>query len=200
MVIPLHSRSTMARPLSEAARAKMIQAAQAIIVEHGLDTCTIEEVARRSGVAKTTIYRHFGNADELVLAAVDEMIEDVAPPDTGTLRGDLAGVVLVFRDVVRKPFFRQFFASMLSKALIDPEFAVLYRDLQEMRHAPLRVAIQRGMARGEVDPEIDLELAMYFVQGPFVAKRMVENEDISDREIDAFLDFIVRALAPQSAA
>ena len=89
---------------------------------------------------------------------------------------------------------------MLSKALIDPEFAVLYRDLQEMRHAPLRVAIQRGMARGEVDPEIDLELAMYFVQGPFVAKRMVENEDISDREIDAFLDFIVRALAPQSAA
>ena len=66
-----------------------------------------------------------------------------------------------------------------------------------MRHVPLRIAIQRGIARGEVDPEIDLDQAMYFVQGPFVAKRLVENDDVTDRDIDVFLDLIVRALAPR---
>jgi hypothetical protein len=65
-----------------------------------------------------------------------------------------------------------------------------------MRHAPLRVALQRGMARGEVDPEIDLETAMYFVQGPFVAKRLIEMDDLSEDEIDVFLRLVLRALSP----
>lgn len=186
----------MARPLSAEARAKMLAASQQIIVECGLDACTLDEVARRSGVAKSTVYRHFRNLDELVVTAIDEMIEHVATPDHGSLRADLAAIVRAFTGIVKHTGFRQLFVSMLSRSLTDPEFASVYRDAQEVRHAPLRIAIQRGIARGEVDPEIDVEQAMFFVQGPFVAKRLIENEDISDRDLDVFLDLIVRALAP----
>jgi AcrR family transcriptional regulator len=187
----------MARPLSEAARGKMLDAAQRIIVRMGLDACTIDEVARESGVAKTTIYRHFKNADDLGMAAVDSMIEQVASPDRGSLRSDLREIVMAFREVVSHHAFRQMFADLLARAVRDPEFARVYDEAQEMRHAPLRKALQRGMARGEVDPNIDLETAMYFVQGPFLAKRLIELSDLTEAEIDVFLDLICRALAPR---
>lgn len=186
----------MARPLSEAARAKMLAAAQQIIVTDGMHACTVDEVARRSGVAKTTIYRHFANADELSMAAVDAMVDHVTAPDHGSLRADLREIVMAFRKVVSHDSFRQLFADMLARAVRDPGFARVYEETQEMRHAPLRIAIQRGMARGEVDPEIDVETAMYFVQGPFVAKRLIETGELTEGEIDVFLDLICRALAP----
>lgn len=175
----------------------MLRAAQELLTEHGLEACTVEEVARHSGVAKTTIYRHFGSVDDLATAAIDEMIEEIEVPDLGSLRAELRAVVDAFRSVVQQDAFRRLFASMLSRAVSDPEFAKVYDQAQESRHVPLRLAIQRGIARGEVDPEIDLETAMYFVQGPFVAKRLIEIDDLTDREIDAFLDLIVRALAPR---
>lgn len=186
----------MPRPLSQTARAKMLGAAQALMTEYGIGACTIEEIARHSGVAKTTIYRHFGSADEIAMAAIQEMIEEIVIPDLGSLRADLRAVVDAFRTIVAHDAFRRLFASMLGRAVSDPEFAKVYGQAQESRHIPLRIAIQRGIARGEVDPEIDIETAMYFVQGPFVAKRLIEIGDLTDREVDAFLDLIVRALAP----
>ncbi len=174
----------------------MLAAAQELMVEEGLGACTIEEVARRSGVAKTTIYRHFQDADDLTMTAIAGMIEEVAAPDHGSLRADLRAVVVGFRTIVSHEVFRQMFAEMLARAVRDPEFARLYQEAQEMRHAPLRRALQRGIARGEVDPGIDLETAMYFVQGPFVAKRLIEIGDFSDDEVEVFLDLVVKALAP----
>lgn len=187
----------MPRPLSQAARAKMLRTTQELIAEHGLDACTLEEIARHSGVAKTTIYRHFGSVDELTMTAIGDMIEEIEVPDHGSLRADLRAVVGAFRSLVQQDEFRRLFASMLTRAVNDPEFARIYDQAQESRHVPLRIAIQRGMARGEVDPEIDIETAMYFVQGPFIAKRLIEIGELTDREIDAFLDLIVRALAPR---
>jgi AcrR family transcriptional regulator len=186
----------MARPLSDAARVKMIQATQEIIALHGLDAFTIDEVARRSGVAKTTIYRHFRTGDELVLAAVDDMIEHIEPPDTGALRGDLRAVIGSFLEIAGVPSLRQMFVSILNRSIIDDEFAAAYRNVKEQRHQPLQLVLQRAIARGDIDPDIDLELALQFVQGPFVAKRVIENEDVTDRDIEILLDFVCRGLAP----
>jgi len=175
----------------------MIAASQELVTEHGIDACTVDEVARRSGVAKTTIYRHFRNADDLVMTAIAEMVEEIATPDHGSLRADVRAVVQGFRTVARHDSFRQVFAEMLVRSMHDEEFKRLYCAAQETRHAPLRRVLQRGIARGEVDPDIDVETAMYFVQGPFVAKRLIENEPLDDDEIEVFLDLVERALEPR---
>jgi len=184
----------MARPKSAAARAKMVQAAQEIVRLHGLDGFTIDEVARRSGVARTTISRHFGSGDELLLAAIEDIVEDVDAPDTGSLRNDLRVLIRSLLDASRTPELRQLFVSILRRALVDDEFAATFRAANERRHIVLRTAIQRAIARGEVAADINIELALQFVQGPFLVKRLIENEDVSDRELDALLDLIVRAL------
>src|SRR3954470_11548461 len=79
----------MARPRSEAARRKALAAATDLIVEKGVANLTIEEVATRSGVAKTTIYRHWPERTGLILDTVSACFAEVETPDTGTLRGDL---------------------------------------------------------------------------------------------------------------
>ena len=67
----------------------MMCAARAILAERGVDGLTVDEVADQSGVAKSTIYRHFGSVDELILAAVDELIPNNPAPDTGSFERDL---------------------------------------------------------------------------------------------------------------
>ena len=79
----------MARPRSEEARRKALAAATDLIVERGVGNLTIEEVAARSGVAKTTIYRHWPERGALILDTARVSFEHVATPDTGSLRGDL---------------------------------------------------------------------------------------------------------------
>jgi AcrR family transcriptional regulator len=185
----------MPRTLSEDARAKMVATSQELLAERGVDGFSVDEVARRSGVAKSTIYRHFGSGEDLMLAAVDELVHHVEAPDTGAVGSDLRAVVRAFLEVVDRPELRGLFVSMLARARTDPEFAARLRAIKEQRHSPLRLVLQRGIARGEVDPEIDLEVAMHLVQSPFVAL-IVEDEELRDRDVDAYLELIGRALAP----
>ena len=73
----------MARPRSDEARRKALDAARDLIVEKGVVNLTIEDVAARSGVAKTTIYRHWPERTSLIVDAVNAMFEHLRTPDTG---------------------------------------------------------------------------------------------------------------------
>lgn len=188
----------MPRPLSETARTKMLDAAQEIVVADGLDACTVDEVARRSGVAKTTIYRHFKNADELVIAAIECLKPDVDVPDTGTLAGDLRATIEQFIDTVDPAVSRRLFVSMLHRALDDPQFEAAFRSSREAEHGPLRRVVQRAIARGEVDPEIDVSFAMQFLQGPFLVQHLLRPDTIAvDDRLDQLIELSCRALAPR---
>src|SRR3954453_8098435 len=74
-------------------RASVIDALVGELAEHGLTGTTMEGVARRAGVNKTTLYRRWGSKEELVLDALLELGERRVPiPDTGSLRDDLLKV------------------------------------------------------------------------------------------------------------
>jgi len=185
----------MARPRSADARAKMLRAAGEIIASDGVSACTVEEVARRSGVAKTTIYRHFGNSDALVLAVVDANVKEIEVPDTGSLRGDLMAVQRSYLDTARRTTSRELFAWMVTRSIHDPEFAAAFRRVRLQPRGPTVIALQRAIARGELDPTIDIEIAIHLIQGPFISKRIIDNLDLSERELETMVDFVVRALA-----
>lgn len=179
----------------------MLDAAQAIIVADGLDACTVDEVSRRSGVAKTTIYRHFANGDELVIAAIECIKTDVDTPDTGSLAGDLRSMVERFIETVEPAVSRRLFVSMLHRALDNPQFEQAFRRSREAEYGPLRIVLQRAIARGEVDPEIDVVLAMQFLQGPFLVQHLLRPDAIAiDERLDQMIELACRSLAPQPAS
>jgi AcrR family transcriptional regulator len=184
----------MARPLSETARELMIECAREVIGTAGVQSCTVDEVARRTKIAKTTIYRHFGGSDALVLAAVDGMVKTADMPDTGSLLGDLRVIMRRYLKVAQTPASRELFAWMMIRSMQDAEFAAKFRSVRVQPKGPTVIALQRAIARGEVDPTLDPNLAIHLIQGPFMSKRMVENEDLTDEEIETLLGQIARSL------
>ncbi|MDP3400770.1 MAG: helix-turn-helix domain-containing protein, partial [Brevundimonas sp.] len=79
----------MARPRSEEARLRTIEATIEALLDLGAEGLTMEEVAERSGVAKSTIYRHFGAREHLVAESVRACVVEQPTPDSGSLAEDL---------------------------------------------------------------------------------------------------------------
>lgn len=176
----------------------MLDSTRAIIVEQGVSACTIEEVASRSGVAKTTIYRHYGGLDELIFAAVGQDISHTTSPDTGSLRGDLIEIQGQYVAVARSATVRELFVWMMGRAVTSPAHAELFRGVRVQPRGPTTIALQRAISRGELDPTIDLDMAMHVIQGPFISKRIVDNTDITPDEIKTMVELAIRALSNQS--
>ena len=173
----------------------MLKAAASIIWHDGPQACTVDEVARRSGVAKTTIYRHFGTSDALVLAVLDSDVKDLAASDTGTLRGDLGEIIDRYLNTAELPASRRMFAWVLTRSMSDPEFATMFRSVRVQPRGPTVVAIQRAIARGELPPDVDVDLVMHYIQGPFTSKRFIANEPLSVGDKERLLDMIVAGMA-----
>ena len=186
--------SDMARPRSEAARRRLIDAALQIVASAGVADVTADAVARRSGVAKTTLYRHFGSIDGLVFAAVADSVTAQAPPDTGTLRGDLEAIHRRYLDVASSRQSRELFAWMVAKSIESAENRELFRRARVQSRGPTTVALQRAIARGEVDADIDVDMAMHIIQGPLISQRIVDNSDVSESDLVRMLDMTLRAL------
>ncbi len=189
----------MARPPSKAARAKLLRATAEILVKEGIGAVSIEAVARRAGVAKTTLYRHFGGIDGLVFAAAAASVSETVMPDTGSLVGDLRAIQRHYLNVASSRINREVFAWMLTRAMHSPEAAALFRKERIQPRGPTVVALQRAIARGELPPTINIELAMHIIQGPLISKRFIDNSDLTDDEFDTLLDMTVRALVDTTA-
>jgi AcrR family transcriptional regulator len=184
----------MARPLSDDARRQMLNATRAIVADVGPNELTIDEVARRSGVAKTTIYRHFPNASALVLAALADVPASVTEPDTGSLRDDLRDIISQFMTLAADGTLRQMMIHSLSSRSSDAEFRQLREELRESRRNPLRTAVRRAQERGELPGDLDDELAATLIEAPFVLRRLIADVDVDATDIDRIIDRLLRGL------
>jgi AcrR family transcriptional regulator len=186
----------MARPLSADARDKMLSAAQRLVRARGLDAFTVDAVAAASGVAKTTIYRHFASSDELLLAALSESVGEVPDIDTGDTRRDLAELMHQYVAMATQPGMHELFTAVMQRAAHDEDFGRLQRGLIAERKLPLRMAIQRGMASGAIDPTIDIDLIAALLEGPLIARIMHDRGEFRPHEIELVVDLVLRAVAP----
>lgn len=191
----------MPRTPSKVAEARLLQATAEILAGDGVGAVSVEAVARRSGIAKTTLYRHFGGIDGLVFAAVGASVRANPGPDTGSLLGDLREIQRHYLEVAHSPINRELFAWMLTRSMQSPDAAALFRKARVQPQGPTVLALQRAIARGELPATTNIELAMHAIQGPLISRRIVENSDLSDDEFETLLQMTYRALvgaAPSS--
>ena len=76
----------------------------------------------------------------------------------------------------------------------DPELRDLVVAMLEERRRPIRTVLRLAQLRGEIGPEVDLDLMLALVLGPFVQRRLVDRDEITDEFRDAVLDHVVVAL------
>lgn len=183
----------MPRPLSKKARQKAIDATQTLIAEDGIDGFTMDGVARRSGVAKTTLYRHWHSANELLVHSLDCQIERIPTPDTGTLVGDLTRLFATMRSIINTPGTRQLFLDMAGASARDPELEAVKTAMIDERMRPIKEIVRRAVERGEI-PDVDLETAAILVEGPFVARMFHRSQPLEEGEMDSYILHIARGL------
>ncbi len=184
----------MARPRSEEARRKALAAAVDVIVDKGVGDLTIEEVAQRSGVAKTTIYRHWPERASLIVDTVRSCFEHVSTPDTGSLRGDLEAYFagMVRADLTGKV--GQLMPCLISAAGRDPEIELLVDRISVERQQPILAIVARAQARGELPADLDSRVVVGTIVGPIVYRKLVGRQPVDAAYLSGCLDVAIAGL------
>ncbi|MES2169202.1 MAG: TetR/AcrR family transcriptional regulator [Actinomycetota bacterium] len=138
---------------------EILEAALDVLAESGYDGMTIDMVAARAKAGKATLYRRWPSKAELVIDAVACMKKTNldALPDTGTLRGDLLGMIKphTIEDADRKLKVMTGLVSMLSRS---PELAdTAYQAITDPRARTTRMFMQRAIDRGEIRADADID-------------------------------------------
>lgn len=168
---------------------RVLTATLDLLMEAGLSGLTIEDVSKRSGVAKTTIYRHWPNRNALVIDACLQMTDgDAEPPDTGSLEGDVKAILTNLAEMLATARWSSILPSIVDAAERDPEIAEVHSKLQLWHAAPLRAALERGARRGQIPPEADLSAIAAALLGPLYFRRWFSREPIND----SFVDLIIQ--------
>ncbi|MFQ4138107.1 TetR/AcrR family transcriptional regulator [Nodosilinea sp. PGN35] len=154
------------RPRSAAAHRKMLQAALELLAEMGFEAMSIEAIAARARVGKTTIYRRYSSKEELVADAIESLREEVVIPDNGSLWADMEALIENAAQISLTPLGRQTVAMIISSAASNSNFAQIYWDkyLQPRREA-FAVVIERARARQEVPTDLDPGLVFDTMSG-----------------------------------
>lgn len=168
----------------------VLRAALEVLGEVGYEGLRIDDVAHRSGVNKTTIYRRWPTREALVRAALLALSEVPRPPVTGDVRVDLlahlkAGVAWLTSPVGRGV------ARVIMRG--DPE-GELREMIAELRKALLgqRVAlVEAAIARGELPAGTDARLVAMTIQTTIYSRLMRWEEDLGEAEVEAVVDLVL---------
>ena len=167
----------MARPRSDEARRAALEATLDLLAANGVDGVTFEEVAARSGVAKSTLYRHFGTKQSMLVEAANSCFVEQSTPDTGDLLEDLREIVRKGSDTEDKHRVPDVMPPLLASD--DPELRRCLLAMLEERHRPVRTVLQLAQLRGEIDRDLDLDTAVALIIGPFVQRKMLERGEVT---------------------
>jgi AcrR family transcriptional regulator len=162
----------------------------------GLRAMTTDQIAGRSGVSKATIYKWWANKYAVAVEAfLSEMSAESADPDTGSASQD-------FRIVLRglTHFYGsaggRVFAELVGQAQSDPTAAAELRDhLIESRREVGRAIWERGVARGELRPDVDREIAIDLIFGPAMYRLLTSHGPLDEASADAVIDAAMTGLA-----
>lgn len=184
----------MARTKSEVARTKMLDATRELVFRAGVAGLTIDEVARQSGVAKTTIYRHFASKNELLVAALDGTMAVPPTPDTGSLRDDLVEFIGSILPIFANAQVRALFLEIFAATARDSELGKVHQSMMAGRMTPLMTIFERGKARGEVSPDLDFDSAFDFIEGPLIVRSLFQPESLPGLDLEATVDRMMLVL------
>jgi len=184
------------RPRSAEAQEKILAATAELLSEGGFQAVTIEAVAARAGVAKTTLYRWWPNRSAVALDCVSARM---APIADASRAGDY-----------RRRFQRQLKATsrllngkqgqailaLIGAKQTDPLLGNAYSEqIARPRRAQTRRMAQQAIQAGEIAPGTDPDLFLDAIYGPLYYRKVVSGEPVTDDFIDRIVEAAFRAFA-----
>lgn len=184
------------RPRSEHADQAIIDATVELVAEFGYRGLTVEAVAARAGVAKTTVYRRWGSKEELVFGVMARLSGPTAVPRGEDVREDL----LILLERVREQWTSGPHGRLMHRLSAEGhEQPALYREFRDRLLAPrqrvMQGVLQRAVAEGLIKPDADLDWIGQLLVSPIVAAAFT-HRSLPDR--DQLRDLIELVLTGRS--
>jgi AcrR family transcriptional regulator len=175
------------RPRSGEAHRAILDATLELLQEVGFSALTVEGVASRAGVGKATIYRRWPSKLPLVVEAFGQLpsFEDI---DTGSLAGDLKGMLTRYLEAFLSTPLATVYPSLAAERAHNPELGQVLDPVLRGRRRPLEAALARAVARGEVAPDVDLDLAADLIVGPISVRLFLRGMKIHPGMVDPMVD------------
>lgn len=177
----------------ERSRHAVLTATFELLYEGGVGGFSVDEVARRSRVAKTTIYRHWPTREALVIDACSQISAEQEIPDTGSLEGDLKAILTNIVHQLQTSNWSSVLPSIIDIAEREPEFADIHSRIQHGHAAPLREVLQRAISKDELSASADLSTITAALLGPLFYRRWFSREPIDDQFVETIIDLAIHA-------
>jgi AcrR family transcriptional regulator len=158
------------RPRDERIDDQLADVALDLLAEGGFERFSVETVAQRVGVAKTTVYRRFASRHDLLVGALECLAKETpAAPPPGPLRERLVSFLAPIRHRRPDSRYRRVLMHAATEGAAHPELAGLVEGLVlAPRRQALRDVLSDGMAAGELPNDLDLDVALAVLVGPML--------------------------------
>jgi AcrR family transcriptional regulator len=166
------------------------------LAEVGYGRLSIEAVARRAGVGKTAIYRRWSNKLEMVLEIVSDVAGRSVPlPDTGSFSGDLQLIMMIVHRALQHRYASQIIPDLMAEAARNPQIAAtLQKALRTHQQAVGEKLVGQAVARGELPPGTDPDVAVDLILGPLYWRLAVSRTPLPDDYLDKLTEAVTVAL------
>jgi AcrR family transcriptional regulator len=153
------------RPRSAQSHQAILEATLALFAEVGLQGLSIEAIAERAGVGKTTIYRRWSSKEDMIKDALDLFRSGYPIPDTGNIRNDLLYIAKEARELFnRNPLMGKLTIKLIAEIKTKPEiYRAFYEKLVAPRIQQFRQMVERAQERGELRPDLDATFILYLI-------------------------------------
>ena len=174
----------------------ILLATRELLAERGFDGMTMDAVADRAGAGKATVYRRWPSkvhltVDAIVCASNTPMTADEIP-DTGSLRSDLLAV----RFGRKRSDDSELMSGVMSAVRENPEVAAAFKEqFVRSRVNLMRGLLERAQERGELRPDIDLEMVAAVAPAMIAYRKMVAGQSVDDEFVVHMIDSVILPLA-----
>ncbi|MEM8722290.1 MAG: TetR/AcrR family transcriptional regulator [Cyanobacteria bacterium P01_G01_bin.39] len=189
-------KSRRGRPRSPETRAKILKAAYEMLIEVGFMDLTIEGVAARAEVGKPTIYRRWKTKAALAMDAFLEIITpEIAFPDTGSAKDDFKEQMKKIVKLMNSPR-GQVLANVIGCGQADQELIAAFRENWLIpRRKDAQQIWQRGVDRGELRADLDVEVAIDALYSPLFYRLLLKHQPLTEEFIDELVGLAMKGIA-----
>ena len=185
------------RPRDPSVDRAILEATLALLAEHGYARLTLTDVAKRAGVSTATLYRRWPSKAPIVLDALRTLILTEQLPDTGNTRDDLVCFLAERLRTMSSPLLTQVIPALAAEGQRNRDFAELFRSLQRPVRQLAFTLFERGIARGDLPPTLDRELALDLLLGPITFRQLVSGVPLDPALAPAIVDVVLHGIAMQ---
>ncbi len=184
------------RPRSENARQSILRSTVKLLRKGGFADLSIEAIAADAGVGKATVYRWWPSKGALVVDAFASSTEgELHFPDSGSVYRDMAHQMIKFLGVLRSPrgcIVRAIIgAGQSDRELLDEFRKRLLRPRRQEAYATLR----RGIERGELPRDLDLDLVLDTLYGAIYMRFLIRHDELSEDYIEEVCRLVLAGAA-----